>query len=146
MQSFQYRIHIDRSPAHVWVYMIDFARAPRWRTHVREVRVLTDGPLRPGTELQFTFDGPGRVWTARCEVWAFETARRFGLRNTEDNATATFEYALVPDGGGTMVTFTCDLRPHGLMWLLLPIMIRGNRARYAPQLLKLKQEVEREAD
>ena len=31
--------------------------------------------------------------------------------------------------GGTMVTFTCDLRPHGLMWLLLPIMIRGNRAR-----------------
>jgi hypothetical protein len=30
------------------------------------------------------------------------------------------------------------------MWLLLPLMIRGNRARYAQQLPNLKQAVERE--
>lgn len=146
MRSFRYTIHIDRSPAHVWAYMIDFAKASRWRSHVREVRIVTEGPLRPGTELHVTFDMLGRVSTARCEVWAFETARRFGLRHTEENATATFEYLLVQEGTGTLVTFTCDLRPHGLMWLLLPVMMRGNRGRYALQLPKLKQEVEHEAD
>jgi uncharacterized protein YndB with AHSA1/START domain len=144
MRSFRYTTHIDRSPAHVWAFMMDFSKAPRWRNLVREVKILTDGPLRPGAELQITFDVQGRVRTARCEVWAFETARRFGLRNTEKNLTGTFEYTLAPEGTGTAVAFTCDIRPHGLMWLLLPLMIRGNRARYAQQLPNLKQAVERE--
>ena len=145
MRSFRYTIHIDRSPAHVWAFMLDFSKAPLWHNLVREVKILTDGPIRPGTELQITFDVLGRVRTARCDVSAFETARCFGLRNIEENVTARFEYALAPDGTGTLVAFTCDLRPHGLMWLLLPLMIRGNRARYAQHLPKLKQEVERAA-
>ena len=142
MRSFRYTARIGRSPAHVWAYMMDFSRTPRWHDRVREVRILTDGPVRAGTELQIVYDVPDRLRTARCEVWAFETARRFGVRNTERNLTAIFEYTLVPDGPGTLVTFTCDLRPHGVMWLLLPLMIRSNRARYAQQLPRLKQEVE----
>jgi uncharacterized protein YndB with AHSA1/START domain len=143
MRSFRYTIYIDRSPAQVWAYMMDFSKAPRWRNFVREVSILTDGPLRPGSQLEITFDIHGRVRTARCDVWAFETARRFGLRNAEEKVTGTFEYTLAPDGTGTAVTFTCDLRPHGLMWFLLPLMIRSNRGRYADLLPNLKQEVER---
>lgn len=142
MRSFSYTTRIDRSPAHVWACMMDFNKAPRWRDRVREFRILTDGPLRVGTELQVVFDDADRLRTARCHVWAFETARRFGLRNVEEHLTALFEYTLEPEGTGTRVTFTCDLRPHGVMWLLLPLMIRGNRARYAQQLSRLKQEVE----
>ena len=144
MRSFRYTIHIDRSPAQIWAFMMDFSNASRWRTNVREIRILTDGPLRAGTELQVTLGVPGRgVHAARCEVIAFETARRFGLRSVGKKATATFEYLLVPDGGGTDVTFTCDLKPHGLMWLLVPMMIRTNRERFARQLPNLKREVER---
>ena len=143
MQSFKQTIHIDRSPAQVWAFMMDFSKAPRWRSHVREMRIMTDGPLRVGTELQITFDLPGRVRTIRCEVWAFETARRFGVRSNSRKAMGSFEYLLVPDGGGTLVTFSCDLRPHGLMWLLLPVMIRTNRGRFAHHLRNLKREVER---
>jgi hypothetical protein len=145
MRSFSYTTRIDRSPAHVWAYMLDFNKAPRWRDGVREIRILTDGPLRVGTELQIVFDDPDRLRTARCSVWAFETARRFGVRNIEEHLTAVFEYTLEPDGTGTQVTFTCDLRPHGVMWLLLPLMIRGNRGRYAQQLPRLKREVEQAA-
>ena len=145
MRSFKYAIHIARSPAQVWAYMMDFAKAPRWRSHVREMRIMTDGPLRAGTELQITFELPGRVHTARCEVWAFETARRFGVRSATRKATGSYEYLLTPENGGTLVTFTCDLRPNGLMWLLAPMMIRTNRARFAQQLSNLKREVERGA-
>jgi hypothetical protein len=122
---------------------MDFSKAPLWRDHVREMRVITDGPLRVGTELQITLQLRDRVRTARCEVWAFETAKRFGVRSTTKKAAGTFEYLLAPEAGGTKVTFTCDLRPNGLMWLLVPMMIRTNRERFAHQLENLKREVER---
>ena len=144
MRSFKHSIHIDRSPAQVWAFMMDFDKAPRWRTQVREMRIMTDGPLRVGTELRITFELPDRVRTVRCDVSAFETARRFGLRSATKKATGTFEYLLAPEGTGTRVTFTCDLRPNGLMWLLVPMMIRSNRTRFAQQLPNLKREVERE--
>ena len=143
MRSFHYSIHIERSPAQVWAFMLDFEKAPLWRPHVRDIRILTDGPLRVGSEVQFTFDLPGRVRTARCEVWAFETAKRFGLRNTTEKVTGTFEYLLTASGSGTDVVFACDLRPTGVMWLLLPMMMRTNRDRFAHHLTNLKREVER---
>jgi uncharacterized protein YndB with AHSA1/START domain len=143
MQSFVQTIHIDRSPAQVWAYMMDFEKAPRWRNLVCDMRIVTDGPLRAGSEVEITFDLPGGRRSWRCEVWVFETARRFGLRTTTEKVTATFEYVLVPEGAGTFVTYTCDLRPRGVMWLLLPMMIRTNRERYAQQLARLKRAIER---
>jgi hypothetical protein len=115
MRSYTYTIQIDRSPEHVWAYMMDFSKAPRWRNLVREIEVLTPAP------------------------------RRFGVRNTEQNVTGVFEYTLTPQGPGTIVTFTCDIKPHGWMWLLLPLMLRSNRARYQEQLPRLKHEVEKGA-
>lgn len=143
MRSFTFTTHIDRSPEQVWAYMMDFSKAPRWRNLVRHIEVLTPGPVRVGTELKVTFDVMGKTRQAVSEVWALEPARRYGVRNTEQNVSGVFEYTLVPDATGTTVTFTCDVRPHGWMWLLLPFLMRGNRMRYTLQLPALKQEVER---
>jgi len=145
MRSFTYSIHIERAPDAVWTFMMDFSQAPRWRNLVRQVDVLTKGPVRAGSELLITFDVMGKVKRAVSEVWAFEPARRFGTRNTEQNVTGLFEYTLTPESTGTRVTFTCDIKPHGFMWLLLPLMLRSNRARYTQQLPNLKKEVESRA-
>ena len=45
-------------------------------------------------------------------------------------------------GAGTRVRFTCDILPHGVMWLVLPFLIRGNRMRYRDQLASLKRAIE----
>jgi len=145
MRSFTYTIHIERSPERVWDYIMDFSQAPRWRNLVRQVDLLTAGPLRIGSELLITFDLMGKVKRAVSEVWALEPARRFGVRNTEQNVTGVFEYTLTPENDGTRVTFSCDVRPRGFMWLLLPFLLRGNRRRYTQQLPNLKTEVERRA-
>jgi hypothetical protein len=108
------------------------------------VDVLTPGPVRLGTELNITFDVMGKTRQAVSEIWALEPARRYGVRNTEQNVTGVFEYTLAPDAGGTAVVFSCDIRPHGWMWMLLPLMLRSNRMRYAQQLPALKKEVERD--
>jgi hypothetical protein len=143
MRSFSYTIHIDRSPEQVWNYMMDFSNAPRWRNLVRDIEVLTPGPLRTGSELKVTFDVMGREKTAISEVWAFEPPRHFGVRNTENNVTGLFDYRLEPERGGTRVSFSCEIKPRGMMWLLLPWLLKGNRGRYAEQLPNLKQEVEK---
>jgi carbon monoxide dehydrogenase subunit G len=143
MRSFTYSIHIDRRPEQVWNFMMDFNQAPRWRNLVRHIDVVTPGPLRLGSELKVTFDSMGKTRTVISEVWAFEPARRFGVRNTEQNVTGLFDYILAPDAGGTTVQFSCDVKPRGWMWLLLPLLLKGNRRRYSQQLSNLKQEVER---
>jgi hypothetical protein len=56
--------------------------------------------------------------------------------------TGTFEYSLEPDETGTRVRFTCDVRPHGIMWLLLPSLIRSSCYRNRDQLSVLKLEIE----
>lgn len=145
MRSFTYTIHIERPPEQVWDYMMDFSQAPRWRNLVRQIDVITKGPLRVGSELLVTFDVMGKVRRAVSEIWAFEPGRRYGVRNTEQNVTGVFEYTLAPESNGTRVTFTCDIRPHRLMWLVLPFMLRSNRARYVHQLPNLKTEVEQRA-
>jgi len=143
MRSFTYTIHIERSPDVVWNFMMDFTNSPRWRNLVRQIDVMTPGPIRVGTELLVTFDAAGRVRKVVSEVWSFEPARRFGVRNTEQNVTGSFEYTLAPENNGTRMTMTCDIRPHGYMWLFLPMLIKRNRFRYRQQLPNLKQHVER---
>ena len=145
MRSFTYTIHIDRSPEKVWAYMMDLSKAPRWRNLVRHIEVVTPGPLRAGSQLKITFDVQGRQKMVMSEVWALEPARRFGVRNTEQNVTGVFEYHLEPDGRGTRVSFSCSVQPRGYMWLLLPWLLKINRIRYTEQLPRLKQEVERES-
>jgi hypothetical protein len=144
MRSFFYSVYIERSPQDVWDYMMDFSNAARWRNLVRQIDVITPGPLRAGSELIVTFDVMGKVRRVASEVWAFEPARRYGVRNTEQRVTGVFEYTLAPELTGTRVTFACDIRPHGYMWLLLPLLLRDNRIRYAEQLSSLKTEVERQ--
>jgi uncharacterized protein YndB with AHSA1/START domain len=143
MRSYTYAIHIDRSPETVWTYMMDFSQAPRWRNLVRQVEVVTPGPLRVGSEMKITFDVMGKVRRVISEVWAFEPARRFGVRNTEQNVSGVFEYTLALENAGTRVTFTCDILPRGWMWLVLPWLLKGNRMRYQEQLPNLKHEVEK---
>jgi hypothetical protein len=143
MRSFTYDIYIERPPEVVWNVMMDFSRAYRWRNLVRTVEVITPGPLRVGSEMAVTFDLLGKVKRAVSEVWAFEPPVRFGARNTEQNITGIFEYRLRPERTGTRIIFSCDVQPRGLMWLLIPLLIRGNRLRYRDQLTRLKEEVER---
>ena len=142
MRSFTYSAIIDRTPAAVFDFMMDFSRASRWRNLVRKIEVLTPGPVRAGSELLVTFDAMGKIVTARSDVWGFEQDRRLGVRNTANNVTGVFEYTLEPHGDRTLVRFTCDIHPHGLMWLALPFLFRGNRMRYRDQLPNLKRAIE----
>ena len=145
MRSFTHRVHIERAPEHMFAFITDFSRPPTWRSLVRSIEVVGGGPLRLGGQIVSTIDAMGKVRRMTSDVWSYDPPRRIGFRNTASNVTGTFEYVLEPAGGGTNVTFTCDIRPHGFMWLLLPLLLKQNRARYADQLDRLKRAAEKDA-
>jgi hypothetical protein len=104
--------------------------------------VIGDGPVTRGSQVLVTMDVMGKVRQAISEIWSYDPPRRVGFRNTASNITGQFEYVLEPQPGGTRITFTVDTRPHGLMWLLLPLVLRSHRVRYKDQLARLKAAIE----
>jgi len=142
MRAFNYSVHIDRSPQAVWDFMMDRRNSPRWSNLVRKVEVVTPGPTRVGSELLVTLDARGRTLQLTSEVWAYDPPKQYGVRNTRHNVTGIFEYRLQPEGSGTRVQFSCDIRPKGWMWLALPLIVRSDRVRYSDQLNNLKRVIE----
>jgi hypothetical protein len=142
MRSFTYSQHIDRMPEQVFAFMMDFKSAPRWRSLVRRIDVVGEGPVRQGSEILVTIDSMGKTRQVVSEVWSYDPPRRLGFRNTASNITGQFEYVLTPDGSGTRIVMTCDVRPRGLMWLLIPWIRRSHRLRYSDQLARLKAAIE----
>ena len=122
--------------------MMDTRNSPRWNNLVRKIDVQTPGPRRVGSELLVPLDVMGKTLQVTSEVWAFERPRRYGVRNTRHNVTGVFEYLLEPDGAGTTVQFSCDIRPRGWMWLSLTLLLKGDRTRHRDQLANLKRLLE----
>lgn len=142
MHTFTYTEHIDRPPAEVFAFMMDFSKASRWRNLVRRMEIVGGGAPREGAEILVTFDALGKTRQIVSTLWAYDPPRRIGQRNTESGITGTFEYRLEPDASGTMITFSADVRPHGLMWLIFPLLLRGHRYRFRDQLGNLKRAIE----
>jgi hypothetical protein len=142
MRSFRFSQHIDRPVEEIFAFMMDFRTAPRWRSLVRHMEVVGGGPVQLGSKILLTMDVMGKAVQLEAEVWRYEPPYRFGMRNTNQGITGNFEYVLEPGGAGTTVTFTCDIRPHGLMWLTLPFILPGNRDRYRGQLAALKRALD----
>ena len=145
MRAFRYTEHIERPREEVFAYMMSFATASRWRNLVRKMEITDSGPPRAGAPLLITMDLMGKTARIESELWCYEPPVRFGQRNTRGGVTGVFEYVLEPVGAGTRVSFTCDLRPHGLMWLALPWLLRSSR-RYRNQLATLKKAIEGESE
>jgi hypothetical protein len=142
MRAFHYTEAIERPREEVFAYMMDFSAAPRWRNMVRRIDVIGGGPVQAGSKLLFTMDVMGQTKQGEVEVWCYEPSRRFGQTNTRGGITGVFEYVLEPNGTGTQVLFTGDIRPHGPMWLLLPWILLSSRRRFRGQLAALKRAIE----
>jgi len=145
MRTFTYVEQIDRPPDEVFAFMMDFTKASRWRNLVRRVEIVGGGPPREGAQVQVTFDVQGQTKQVISTMWVYAPPRRVGYRNTDVGITGTFEYNLEPRDRGTRVIFSADVRPHGVMWLVFPFLLRQHRARYRDQLANLKRAIEEPA-
>jgi carbon monoxide dehydrogenase subunit G len=97
-------IYVDRSPEVVYALVRDLERAPEWQDSLESVDV------EAGTEVRRF---RGRRVEASFFVLEDDPPRRFAISSEGGPAQARAEFDLEPDGDGTRVVFTIDLRLRG---------------------------------
>ena len=143
MRAYTHSIHVDRSPERVWDFLIDLSQAPKWRTMFKSMSVVGGGPLRAGAQVLVVAETHGRMIERASSTLVFDPPHRWVMRSESGGVSGDFAYSLVPNGGGTRVTSSCDLKAHRLLaWIFLPIMARQQRRLRSNQLEAFKKSCE----
>ena len=112
---------LDQPPEQVFDFLTDLPNEPAWNPGCRSVEMLSPGPVGKGSTYRGRFRGMGQV---QVELTAHERPGRFATRERSRMATGEFEFRLTPYGDQTRVELSVQLRPHGPMRLLQPVMRR----------------------
>ena len=92
-----------------------------WNPDCSSVEMLSPEPVGKGSTYRGHFRGMGQV---TVELTAHDRPRHFATRERSRMATGDFEFDLTPYGEQTQVELRMQLRPHGAMRLLQPLMRR----------------------
>lgn len=141
----EHSVTISRPPQAVFDYLADGTHNPEWRSGVVEISRTTraDGQ---GASYRQVLTGPGgRRIDGDYRVTVFDPPRRLEFVVTAGPArpAGVFELTENPDRS-TLVRFTLDINPTGLMKLMTP-MIRKTMRTEVAQLGSLKEVLERQA-
>ena len=116
---------IARPPAEVFAFVADMTNAPRWQNGLHEVRRLTPGPLRVGTEHEFVRRFAGREVASRNRFVDFDPGRFVAFEFPHGSITGRGSYQVDPDGhGGCLLTSRVELHVTGVMRLAQPVLAR----------------------
>jgi carbon monoxide dehydrogenase subunit G len=126
-------IHVDRSPEVVYALVRDLERAPEWQDSLESVDV------EAGTEVRRL---GGRRVEASFFVLEDDPPRRFAISSDGGPAQARAEFDLEPDGDGTRVVFTVDLRLRGAARLASGVVKPTAQREMRADLERLKELAE----
>ena len=142
MKRIEVRVWIDRPAEEVYAYVVDLDRWPEWRSDVVGGELLTEGPMRVGTQARGTGRILGRPFTIDVEVTALEPGIRFGYRPVKGPLKTNNLYTFETQARGTLVILTDDIGLNGISKVLMPVMPALVRAGYRKNLAGLKAALE----
>ena len=143
MIRFETQQMIARPAEEVWTYAADILRHPEWMG-VADAHILagqgTDVGARGRERLLF---GPFR-WDVEIEVTEAVPGRRIVWRSVAGGPfRGDVTLDLEPVGPrSTRATYRAGIQPHGLWWLLAPVVAMEGKAGQARELQRLKKRVE----
>jgi uncharacterized protein YndB with AHSA1/START domain len=121
---------IQKSPEEVFDYTSDPAREAEWNIRMKRVVKLTDGPVGVGARYQMEFtQGP----TAISECVRFERPSLWELLGGSKSISSRFSGRVEPSGDRSHLVLRMEIRPHGPLWLGLPLV-----------RLRMQRELERD--
>lgn len=125
MVTIETDIEINRPSDEVFAFVADQTNAPRWQRDLHEVRRLTDGPLRAGTEHVFVRRFAGRRLESRNRFTAYEEGRRVAFEFPDGWVSGDASYAVEPLASGrTRLHSRVSLRFPGPTRLATPLLRR----------------------
>ena len=105
---------IDRPPGAVFAFLADLENSPRWRTDVIAIERANEAPGHVGDRYREHLRPLLRRRAGELEVTGYRPARWLSFRDSTRPTEVRALYTLAEHGGGTRVTLTALLEPHGL--------------------------------
>jgi len=120
----QANIEIERPPDAVYAFIAeDFARNyPRWSPEVKELRVLSQGPMRVGAVARQVRVDQGRRTESTFKITRMDPDERLTFQGT--NFPFVVDYRLAAASQHTRLTFVFELRRIDLMMRPFEKLIR----------------------
>jgi hypothetical protein len=113
-------VQIDRSPEEVFNYLVDLRNELKWNPDAQSMEKLTDGPIGVGTKFLAKWKQSKLI---EVECIRFERPRRWAYSNGGP-LSVVFDVAITPQGTGSLLVSRFDVRPHGLLKLFFPVILR----------------------
>jgi uncharacterized protein YndB with AHSA1/START domain len=136
-------VTIDASPRETWTVLADITLQPEWMREMKEVRLLTPGPVHVGTRGEATVRIFGIGVTDPVEVTAFDPPTVFAIRHEGLFAGAgVIALEPGPGGNGTIVRWDETLIPPLLPALGALVLAPVLRSIFQGDLDRLKRLVE----
>jgi uncharacterized protein YndB with AHSA1/START domain len=133
-EAFTRSRHVDHPTDDVWRELTAWDRAAGW---LGVDAISADGPTAVGTRLTFRTRGKEHV----SVITALDPGRSMTLRSVQGGVTADYTYTLAPDGAGSRLTLTADVRTRGPWTLLAPIVRTAMRRTDGDQLGALQRQL-----
>jgi carbon monoxide dehydrogenase subunit G len=109
-------------PDETFAFIADFANAQHWDPGVATSRMVGPGPVGLGARFDLGVRMRGRVAPMAYRITTFDPPRRVVLTGEGSNVSAVDEIVFepLPDGRGTRIDYTADIRLGGWMRLVEP--------------------------
>jgi uncharacterized membrane protein len=141
----EHTVHINRSAAEVFDFLLDLSNHPRFAGGMKAVRGVENGPLALGRRYSQTSTFLGQTVDVAVEVISCERGRELGLKAVSGLVpiTRTFRFD-APSEGETDLTCAVDAEPGKGLRLMMPLVERTAREQIATTLERLKAVLEAE--
>ncbi len=116
-------VSVARPPAEAFAYLSEFANTAEWDPGIAESKKLTDGPVRVGTEYDVVAVFRGNRQPFRYRVTELEPGRRVVLAGESTQATSVDVIEVEPDGTGSRVRYSAEIKLKGLRRLVEPFLM-----------------------
>jgi hypothetical protein len=135
-------ITIHRSPQDVYAFLADGLNNPQWRSGIQSMFLKSGTPGTVGAVYGQTLTGPGgRPIAGDYTITTADPGKSLSFQVVAGPARPAGAYHLTEVATGTVVRFTLDLQPKGLMKFIEPMITRTMRAE-VDQLGNLKNILE----
>lgn len=144
MVSVQGEILIERRPEEVFDFVADQENEPRYNPDMRYAKKKSEGPIGVGTRFDATMTGRGRLVPMTIQLTEYDRPRRLSsdvhMEAMDLKGGLTFQ----PVDGGTRMSWSWDLQPHGFLRFLGPLVASMGRRMETRIWTGLKQLLEAE--
>jgi carbon monoxide dehydrogenase subunit G len=125
MRRVERKAEIAATPAKIYAFLSDPANLPRWQTGIVSAERTSPLPIRGGSTARVVRELMGQRIAADITVTDAQPDRRLVLTSKVSGIGVTATLELTPQGNGTIVAFSMEIRAENVFMAPIEGMVAG---------------------